>query len=123
MTLPKNPQKFAQEWIEDWNRHDLNSILSHYSEEIELCSPFIVRLLGDSSGKLRGKKALENYFTQGLKAYPDLRFEWIEILIGVNSLVLYYRGVRRLLSAEFMSFNREGLVEKVIAHYQVPVAS
>ena len=118
MTLPSDPQKFAQTWIDDWNRHNIQAILSHYADPIEFCSPFIVKLVGDSRGVIHGKKALENYFLQGLKAYPDLHFEWIETLVGVNSLVLYYRSVNGLLSAEWMRFNHEGLVEKVVAHYQ-----
>ena len=121
MTLPKDPQKFASAWIDDWNRHDLKAILSHYSEEIEFHSPFIQKLLGNPSGILRGKKDLESYFLVGLKAYPDLCFEWIDTLVGSDSLVIYYRSVNGMRSAEFMRFDEKGQVDKAIAHYHSPL--
>ena len=29
-------QNFAKEWINSWNSHNLEEILSHYSEDIEI---------------------------------------------------------------------------------------
>ena len=34
-------QRFALEWIESWNSHDLERILSHYSDDVEVTSPLI----------------------------------------------------------------------------------
>ena len=31
--------KFTNEWISSWNSHDLEDILSHYSEDVEITSP------------------------------------------------------------------------------------
>jgi hypothetical protein len=107
----------AQRWIEAWNRHDLEEILLHYTEDIEFASPFIIKLLGEPSGEVNGKAALRDYFAKGLAAYPELHFELIQVLVGVNSLVIYYRSVRELLAAEFMRVNLEGFVTHVTAHY------
>lgn len=35
---------FAREWIEAWNAHDLERILSHYTEEFRMSSPRIIEL-------------------------------------------------------------------------------
>ena len=67
-------EAFAREWIEAWNAHDLERILSHYAEDIVLTSPIAARRLGDPRGTVRGKAALRDYFAQGLAARPDLRF-------------------------------------------------
>ena len=57
---------FAREWLTAWNAHDLERILAHYSEDVELTSPFVAKLTGRSEGVLRGKAALRDYFARGL---------------------------------------------------------
>jgi len=112
-----NMTLLADQWLEAWNQHDLTAILTHYAESIEFTSPLIVKLLGNASGTIRGKAALRDYFQLGLTAYPDLRFEPINLLMGVDSLVLYYRSVNNQFSAEFMHLTADGLIDRVFAHY------
>jgi hypothetical protein len=109
--------QLAREWIDAWNQHDLERILSHYSEDIEFTSPFVVKLFNDPSGTIRGKETLRAYFEKGLKAYPDLHFELLQVLTGIGSLTLYYRSVNNLLAAEVMFLDPRGLIERVAAHY------
>lgn len=118
MMLDKEIAKeIAQQWTVAWNTHDLNQILSHYSEDIQFSSPFIAKLLQDPTGMIQGKVALKAYFAEGLKAYPDLKFEPIQVLTGVNSLVIYYRSVQNLYAAEFMAIGDRHLITQVQAHY------
>ena len=111
--------KLAKKWLNDWNNHDLDAILSHYADNIEFNSPFIVQLLNDPKGKIKGKSALRDYFAKGLAAYPELRFELEQILVGVDSIVIYYRSVKNLLAAEWMLVDEQGLVVSVKAHYSL----
>lgn len=113
---------FAREWIETWNSHNLKKILSHYSEKIEFSSPFIINLLGNLSGTIRGKKELKSYFEKGLSAYPDLQFKLIQVLSGVNSLTLYYESVRGMKAAEVMVLNSKNKITLVTAHYSAAVS-
>jgi hypothetical protein len=117
MGLQVNAKVFAQEWIEAWNSHDINAILSHYADDIQFTSPFIVKLLNDPSGTLRGKDKLRSYFEKGLPAYPDLKFELVEVLTGMDSVTLYYKSVKGLMAAEVMFLNEKGKVTRVEAHY------
>ncbi|HET7289786.1 MAG TPA: nuclear transport factor 2 family protein [Thermodesulfobacteriota bacterium] len=109
--------RIARDWIDSWNRHDLDSIMSHYSEDVELISPIVIKLLGDESAKVTGRDALREYFKKGLAAYPDLRFETIDVFTGVDSLVLYYRRHNGPPGAELMVLNQEDKITRVIAHY------
>ena len=110
-------REIALEWIDAWNSHDIDSIMSHYSEDVELTSPNVVKLLGDESGVVTGKHALRAYFEKGLAAFPDLRFELLGVFTGVNSIVLYYTRANGHPGAELMILNSEDKVEKVIANY------
>lgn len=117
MISKQKAQELAQEWIEAWNSHDIDQILSHYSNEIVFTSPFIVKLLGDNSGIIQGKANLRSYFIKGLEAYPNLKFELYRVLTGVDSITLYYKTVNEMFAAEVMHIDSEGKIAKVIAHY------
>ena len=108
---------FAQEWIEAWNSHDLERILSHYTDDFEMASPLIVQRMGEPSGRLKGKAAVRPYWAQGLAADPPLRFELLQVLTGVDSIVLYYRNARGQYCAETLTFNLAGKVVRGCAHY------
>ena len=43
---------FSSDWIDAWNAHDLERILSHYSDSFEMSSPIIIQLAGEASGRL-----------------------------------------------------------------------
>jgi hypothetical protein len=108
---------FAREWLAAWNAHDLDRILAHYADDVELMSPFVARLTGQSDGLVRGKQALGDYFGRGLKAYPALRFDFVRLYDGVGSCVLEYRSINNLRTTEMMEFDEQGKVRRVLAHY------
>ena len=108
--------RFAADWIDSWNKHDLARILSHYTDDFEMSSPIIIKIAGEPSGTLKGKKAVGSYWAKALQLFPDLRFEQVATLVGVNSITLYYQGVRGP-SAEVFHFNLDGKVTKAYAHY------
>jgi len=87
-------EHFAADWIASWNAHDLERVLSHYADEFEMSSPMIVQVAGEPSGMLRGKTAVGAYWKIALGLIPDLQFELLEVLAGVNSITLYYKGAR-----------------------------
>jgi SnoaL-like domain len=108
---------FAEEWIAAWNSHDLDVILTHYEEDVELRSPVAAKLLG-GDGRVRGKVALREYFELGLKAYPHLRFELVEALWGMETIVIsYLNNVRGSKTAEVMLMSGAGKVRGVWANY------
>ena len=109
-------RRFAQEWIAAWNSHDMERILAHYDDEFEMNSPIIRVLAGEPSGKLRGKTAVGAYWTKALEKTPDLRFELVTALAGVDSVTIYYRG-HRGLCAEVLHFGPSGKVRAAFAHY------
>jgi hypothetical protein len=109
-------QRFATEWIAAWNSHDLERILAHYEDNFEMSSPIIAALVGEPSGKLRGKAAVGAYWARALQKTPDLRFEFVTALAGVDSVTVYYKG-HRGLSAEVLHFSPAGRVRAAFAHY------
>jgi hypothetical protein len=111
-------EEFARNWIDDWNSHDLERILSHYSEQFEMSSPKIIQIAGEPSGTLKGKNAVGKYWAKALELIPDLRFELVNVLIGVNSLALTYKGARGRLASEVFHFDSDRKVSRAYAHYE-----
>lgn len=114
---PAFVSNFAREWIEAWNSHDIERILAHYDDEIVLISPIAQKLLG-GDGAVRSKDALRAYFLRGLEAFPNLRFDLIDVLSGMETIVLYYsNNFRGNKTAEVMLLNNNGQVRLVWANY------
>lgn len=109
--------KFAQEWIESWNAHDLEGVLSHYTDDFEMSSPFIAAFAGESSGTLKGKTQVRAYWHTALTRIPDLRFELLEVFTCVNSITIYYNAVLGKLATEVFFVNQDGKAYKALAHY------
>ncbi len=109
--------KLANHWVAAWNAHDLELILTHYEEDVELTSPAAAQLLGTADGKVVGKANLRAYFQRGLAAYPELHFQLEDVLWGVNSVVLCYLNQKGTRTAEFMELSASGKVARVVANY------
>jgi hypothetical protein len=112
-------EHFAADWIDSWNSHDLERILAHYEDDFEMSSPFIPQIGGEPSGTLRGKAAVGAYWRKGLELIPDLHFEPITTLLGVDSITLYYKGAQGRLVAEVFHFGSNQKVVKAFSHYSV----
>ena len=56
-------RQLAEDWVAAWNAHDLEAIISHYDERVELISPVAEQLLGTPNGKVSG-------ITSGLPVCP-----------------------------------------------------
>ncbi|MGE5240778.1 MAG: nuclear transport factor 2 family protein [Bacteroidota bacterium] len=112
----KFAEQFAREWIDAWNSHDLDRVLSHYDDQFEMSSPVIIQIAREPSGTLKGKDAVGAYWAKALQLIPDFRFELVTTLIGVDSITLYYRG-HRGMSAEVFHFGRDRKVVTAYAHY------
>jgi predicted ester cyclase len=117
MMTKEEAWRWAEDWVAAWNGHDLELILTHYEDGVELTSPVAGRLLGTADGKVVGKANLRAYFQRGLEAYPELQFRLEDVFWGVRSVVLVYKNQRGTRTAEFMELSAAGKVARVVANY------
>jgi len=110
-------EEFAVEWIDAWNAHDLERVLSHYTDEFELSSPFIISQEHEPSGVLKGKNKIRAYWQSALARFPDLRFELIGIFSGAQSVAIYYKAVLGKTGMEVFIFDENRKVCRSVAHY------
>lgn len=110
--------EFAHRWINAWNQHDLDAVLSNYTEDFIFSSSFVTTIAEEPSGVLHGKSAVRAYWRKGLERIPDLHFDLRDVLAGVDCLTLYYQG-HRGMAAESIFFDRSGKVKESHACYSV----
>jgi ketosteroid isomerase-like protein len=103
------PVPFAKEWIDAWNRRDVEQVLTHYADDVVFTSPTAARVVPESLGVVRGKDALRSYWVRALEGHPDLEFTLLAVYAGVETVALRYRNEAGAEVVEVMTF-REGLV-------------
>ncbi len=108
----------AQRWITAWNAHDLAAILALYREDFTMASPYIVTVVSEPSGRLQGREAVGAYWRRALERFPELHFELLNVLAGVDSVTLLYRSNRSGLAAEVFTLDESGLIRVAAAHYE-----
>ena len=109
--------KFANEWLNAWNKHDVDLIMEHYDDSIEFCSPIVQKVLGKPDGVVQGIQNLRDYFTRQLQKFPTLHFQLLDVFASPQSVVLYYKINRGLMAAECMILNSKMKATKVYANY------
>ena len=109
---------FAAKWAASWNSRNINDIMSHYSEDFTIESPMALKLMPESKGVITGKSSVKAYWEIGLAKIPDLHFTVLDVLIGINSLTIYYVNIATgKKSAENLFFNSEGKVYRAFVMY------
>jgi len=108
-------ERFATEWYEAWNSHDLERILAHWADDAVFSSPVAHQLTG--TGTVEGKEALRAYWAKGLEAHPDLKFTPRALLVGQDSIALSYVNHKGQEVAEVLILDADHVAHRGIAHY------
>ena len=116
-------EAFAQEWVAAWNAQDLDRVLIHYTDGVELISPAAAALVPSSGGVIRGKAALRDYWATALPLIPGLHFDLLETLTTAGGVCVLYRNQGGQTVAETMLRDSDGQVTNVVVAYGAkPVA-
>lgn len=107
----KEATDFVESWVRAWNAHDLEDVLSHFSDDVVFTSPLARQLLVGSDGVIRGKDALRAYWREGLRQIPDLHFEVLGVYLGVGTLVINYKNQKGGLVSEVLVFDHNMVKE------------
>lgn len=110
-------RRFSGEWVNAWNNHDIDAVLTHYTDDFEMTTPMIRHVLGIESGTLKGKAAVGDYWRAALLKVPDLEFSIIEVACGVDTASIYYNAVMEKKAIETFFFNNDGKIYRALASY------
>jgi hypothetical protein len=111
-------EDLARGWINAWNVHSAPALTTFYSDDFEMTAPHLFKKIGFPEGMIRGKENLASAFEKAFEIYPDLKFEFIEVSTGVNSMVVDYRGLEGVYTSDLWELNERGEIERSAAHYK-----
>jgi hypothetical protein len=102
---------FAETWIANWNRRDVEAVLAHFAEEAQFVSPVAGNFVGRPV--LRNKKELEVYWRGALDRISVLQFEldhatWDERRRELNVVYEANLNGERKRACEIMQFDAAG---------------
>jgi hypothetical protein len=112
----------ARHWVQAWNSHDLDAIMSHYADDVEFQASTVVARWGRPDGTLHGIGELREHFSRGLALAPGIEFQLEEVLLSPSGYAVSYRrenGNRVIDAVELDAANR---AHRVRAYYSKPQA-
>ena len=117
---PGTAHRIAREWLEAWNGHDAKAVVEHFAEDVEVWSPLVELRRPGSGGRLRGRAEVLAYYEEGLRLLPDLHFDLLDVLRGVDEVTIAYRNPSRAVVAETLTLGAQGEVTAVHVTYGEP---
>lgn len=105
-------RQFASEWIQAWNQHDLAKICAFYAEGCELSSPFIPEVIKRPITEIKGLSNIRRYWEKAFAAMPNISFELVSVMAGVDSIVITFYGVYNALSGNVFYFDKDNKIIK-----------
>jgi SnoaL-like domain len=116
-TNPKDMQALAAEWIESWNRHDLEHIMAHYADDVVFEASTVVKRWNRPDGQLHGSQELREHFRRGLELAPTLHFELEAVLTAPSGYAALYHRDNGNRVLDVVELNAANKASRVKAYY------
>lgn len=98
--------RFAEQWIADWNSHDIERVLDHYAQDAEFRSPIAEQRTGN--GIVRGRDALRSYWGPAFEMRSKLKFTLKRAYAGHRAIAIHYGDELGRDIVETLAFDESG---------------
>lgn len=112
-----NFKEIALDWINAWNRLDIDAIMDHYTDDVIFYAPTVIKRWNIPDGKITGKEKLREHFLKGFELAPNIHFEFIDLLMGVDGITIIYKRETGALVADVLVLDDTGKGTVVKAYY------
>ena len=82
--------EIAKKWLDAFNGHDVEGILSLYSDQAEHYSPKLKVQQPGTKGLIKGKDALRSWWKDSFDRLPSLQYEIIQLTPFDNRVFMEY---------------------------------
>ncbi|HTT59698.1 MAG TPA: nuclear transport factor 2 family protein [Acidimicrobiales bacterium] len=115
-----DPRRHVDNWLAAWNSHDLDAIMSCYSEDVDFVAPTVVQRWGRDDGRLQGRAELRRHFERGLELAPHLTFTEEAFLSSPAGYALLYLRDNNNRVLDVVELNADGQAARVRVFYENP---
>jgi ketosteroid isomerase-like protein len=116
LTMEKTAD-YVKQWVAAFEAKDLDRVLGFYTNDVIFHSPLVARLSHDPSGTVQGKAALRAYVKKGFEVFDHIKFTVLDVLRGVDSIAIHYKGITGTRVVEVLFFDKDGVVRESYVHY------
>lgn len=117
---PEALNKIAHQWIDAFNRHDLEGLLTLYDDQAEHYSPKLKMRLPQTNGLIKGKNELRAWWKDSFDRLPSLHYEVIQLTPFQNRIFMEYlrhvMGKDDLRVGEMLEVRNELIVFSRVYH-------
>jgi len=110
---PASARTYAEQWIANWNRKDVDAVLMHFSDDVVFISPRAESITGSS--RVEGKAKLKEYWTRSLAQIHTIQFRLDHVMIEGRRVGIVYTSEingKRMRTVEFLAFGNDGLIHE-----------
>ena len=119
MTTTKN-LSIAHKWLETFNNHNLEQLLSLYDEEAEHFSPKLKIKKPETNGLVKGKKSMYDWWQEAFEQLPSLHYKVTSLTANGDRVFMEYirtvDGEKDMLVAEVLEIKEERIVFSRVYH-------
>jgi ketosteroid isomerase-like protein len=111
---------FGEQWTSNWNRKDVEAVLSHFSENVVFTSAKAKAVVG--SARVEGKSKLREYWTNAIGRIRTIHFTLDHVIHDGDRMGIVYTAEidgKRTRAVEFLKFGDDGLVREGEAMYGI----
>jgi ketosteroid isomerase-like protein len=87
---PEQNKQIALKWFEAFNDHDLEKLLSLYSDKAEHFSPKLKIRMPETRGLIKGKPALMEWWQDAFDRLPSLQYEVKKLTADEEQVFMEY---------------------------------
>lgn len=87
---PEDLSRLAERWIDAFNRHDLEGLLTLYDDHAEHYSPKLKLRQPETKGYIKGKDALRAWWQDAFDRLPTLRYHLLDLTPFHNRVFMEY---------------------------------
>ena len=111
MRTQPDSRAFAEGWVSEWNRKDVEAVLTHFSDDVVFTTPRAKAIVG--SCRVEGKTNLREYWIRAISRVQTIHFALDHVIgDGDRMGIVYVAEIdgRRMRAVEFLKFGDDGLI-------------
>ena len=113
-------KQIALNWINAFNEHDLEKLLSLYSEDAVHFSPKLKIRQPETNGWIKGKPALRAWWADAFSRLPSLHYELQNLIINDEQILMEYQrkvaAEQDMMVAEILEISNALIVRSRVYH-------
>jgi hypothetical protein len=115
-----SPLSIAKKWLDAFNAHDLEKLLTLYDEHVVHYSPKLKTRKPGSNGMVRGKSALKEWWQDAFDRLPGLVYEEKSLTADDDKVFMEYTrvvpGEADMMVAEILEIKNGLIVASRVYH-------